>query len=180
LGGLGWGPTGVSVDSNQRVWAANYFSDTVMRINPNAGQFGNQNFRIGAVDLTVHLGDGRWHQGDFHNKKACPYNYSDMTGFVLHGSTHPCGSWIFVQDDGSTSREWDKLSWNAATPLGTYIDVHVRTSNSMAGLSSQAFMQVQNNQAFAKITGRFLEVKVNFAKDWGVASSPILHDLTVH
>lgn len=67
----GSGPTGVAVDANGNVWVANYFTNNVMRINPNLGPVGGGGFRVGEVDLTVDLGEG-----------AEPYNYSDMTGFV--------------------------------------------------------------------------------------------------
>jgi sugar lactone lactonase YvrE len=61
----GQGPTGVAVDKNGKVWAANAISDTLSRIDPTLGL-------AGEVDLMVNLGKG-----------AYPYNYSDMTGTTL-------------------------------------------------------------------------------------------------
>ncbi len=71
----GDGPTGVAVDPNGKVWVANFNSNNVMRIDPNAGPIGGAGIPIGAVDTVVELGAG-----------ATPYNYSDMTGFVAPGS----------------------------------------------------------------------------------------------
>ena len=67
----GKGPTGLSVDANGNVWVANMNSNNAMRINASEG-VAETGFSVGAVDLTVDLGSG-----------AGPYNYSDMTGFVV-------------------------------------------------------------------------------------------------
>ena len=60
-----------------------------------AGRSNGRAGRLGAVDLTVELGDG-----------AGPYNYSDMTGAVVVGSTSPQGFWTVVQDSGEAGFEW--------------------------------------------------------------------------
>jgi hypothetical protein len=89
-------PTGVAVDAAGKVWATNLGSDNVVRIDPNAGTDG-----LGAVDLTVDLGPG-----------AGPYNYSDMTGAVVVGSTSPQGFWTVIQDSGKLGFEWGRITWN--------------------------------------------------------------------
>ena len=69
---VGSGPTGVAVDGDGKIWATNFHSRTVSRINPALGPIGGDGVtRVGAVDFTtVDLGGN-------------PYNYSDMTGSTL-------------------------------------------------------------------------------------------------
>jgi hypothetical protein len=172
------GPTGVAVDSNGKIWVSNWSSNTAMRIDPNSGPIGKDGYRIGAADLTVDLGQG-----------ASPYNYSDMTGFVLLGVTTRSGVWDFIQDGGLV-RNWNKVSWTADVPAGTSLTVQVRTANTLAGLPGTAgaintFMTVPNyrygqGQSFTALNGRYLEVRVRLSKDWGAAQTPVLRDLTVH
>ncbi|MBM3957234.1 MAG: hypothetical protein FJ313_04195, partial [Gemmatimonadetes bacterium] len=53
---VGSGPTGVAVDASGKIWATNYNSSTVSRIDPTAGPIGGGGVPVGAVDLTVNLG----------------------------------------------------------------------------------------------------------------------------
>jgi hypothetical protein len=158
-------PTGVAVDAAGKVWATNLGSDNTVRIDPNAGADG-----LGAVDLTVDLGEG-----------ASPYNYSDMTGAVVVGSTSPQGFWAVIQDSGEAGFEWGRITWNtepeASEPAGTEIVVEIRTSDSEAGLGGATFIPVSNGELFSSF-GRFIEVRVTLkASPEGL--SPVLSDIRV-
>jgi hypothetical protein len=77
---------------------------------------------LGAVDLTVDLGPDAW-----------PYNYSDMTGAVVVGSTSPQGFWTVVQDSQTPGFEWGRITWNTepegSEPPGTVIVVEARAAD---------------------------------------------------
>jgi hypothetical protein len=162
---VGTEPTGVAVDAAGKVWATNMGSDNAMRIDPSAGADG-----LGAVDLTVDLGPG-----------AGPYNYSDMTGAVVVGSTSPQGFWTAIQDSGEPGFEWGRLNWNnepeASEPAGTEIVVEIRTSDTEAGLGGKPFTPVLNGAFFSSF-GRFIEVRVTLKASPG-GESPVLSDIRV-
>src|SRR6185295_9178320 len=84
--GVGGGPTGVAVDGAGKIWATNYYSGTVSRIDPALGAIGGDGLtHIGAVDFTTPYLGGN------------PYNYSDMTGSTLTGAPSN-GTWSVVFD----------------------------------------------------------------------------------
>jgi hypothetical protein len=161
--------TGVAVDSNGKVWVTNYSNSSVSRIDP-AANGGN-----GAVDLTIELGGG-----------ANPYNYSDMTGTVLIGTTNPTGSWRSVIDAGLADPDWDKVLWNETGGFeggGTDIMMQVRCSDAMGDLSSAGYQEVAaSGGGILGCDGmRYLEVRATLT---GFGSgdakiSPILADLRV-
>ncbi len=158
-------PTGVAVDASGKVWVTNQFSDNAVRVDPTAGTDG-----LGAVDMTVELGEG-----------ASPYNYSDMTGAVVVGSTSPQGFWTVVQDSGEDGFEWGRVTWNtepeAREPSGTEIVVEARTADSEAGLGGAVFAAVTNGSLFSSF-GRFIEVRVTLkASPEGLG--PVLSDIRV-
>jgi hypothetical protein len=158
-------PTGVAVDAAGKVWATNLGSDNTVRIDPNAGSDG-----LGAVDLTVDLGP--W---------AHPYNYSDMTGAVVVGSTSPQGFWTVVQDSQTPGFEWGRITWNnepqGSEPPGTQIVVEARAADTEAGLGGQPFQSVSDGELFSMF-GRYIEVRVTLkASPGGV--SPVLSDIRI-
>lgn len=162
---VGIEPTGVAVDAAGKVWVTNLGSDNTMRIDPAAGSAG-----LGAVDLTVDLGPG-----------ASPYNYSDMTGAVVVGSTSPQGIWTVIQDSGVVDFEWGRITWNTEPegdePEGTAIVVEARTANTEAGLGGATFQPVMNGELFSSF-GQFIEVRVTLkANEYG--ESPVLSDIRV-
>ena len=114
--GVGTTPTGVAVDAAGKVWVTNRASNNVMRIDPAGGGDG-----LGAVDLTVSLGAG-----------SGPYNYSDMTGIVVAGSTSPQGTWTVVEDSGNPGNTWDRVRWNdepeGNVPAGAALEIRVRAA----------------------------------------------------
>ncbi|HLF75369.1 MAG TPA: hypothetical protein VI524_13525, partial [Anaerolineales bacterium] len=158
-------PTGVAVDAAGNVWATNLDSDNVVRIDPNAGGDG-----LGQVDLTVDLGPG-----------ASPYNYSDMTGAVVVGSTSPQGFWTVVQDSQTPGFEWGRILWNTEAqgnePPGTAIVVEARAADMEAGLGGQTFQPIANGDLFS-IFGRFIEVRVTL-KASPEGASPVLSDIRI-
>jgi hypothetical protein len=158
-------PTGVAVDAAGKIWVTNLGSDNTVRIDPTASADG-----LGAVDLTVDLGEG-----------AAPYNYSDMTGAVVVGSTSPQGFWTVIQGSGEAGFEWGRITWNteneASEPAGTEIVVEARTADSEAGLGGATFIPVANGELFSAF-GRFIEVRATLKASPGGAS-PVLSDIRV-
>jgi len=167
---VGSGPTGVAVDANGKVWATNYNSSTVSRINPNAGPVGGGGYKVGAVDMTVSLGSN-----------AYPYNYSDMTGYVAIGSTSQQGIWTVRQDSGVAGNKWGTITWNTepqgSQPAGTQIIVEARSAETEAGLPSQSFISVANNNPFL-LLGRFIEARVTLKPNTS-GISPVLSDINI-
>jgi hypothetical protein len=158
-------PTGVAVDAAGKVWATNMGSNNAVRIDPGADPDG-----LGAVDLTVDLGP-----------EAGPYNYSDMTGAVVVGSTSPQGFWTVVQDSGRPGYEWGRITWNTepegSEPQGAEILVEARAADTEAGLGGQVFQPVTNDQLFSMF-GRFIEVRVTL-KAAADGTSPVLSDIRI-
>ena len=158
-------PTGVAVDAAGKVWATNLRSDNAVRIAPAAGADG-----LGAVDLTVDLG-----------AEASPYNYSDMTGAVVVGSTSPQGFWAVVQDSGVPGFEWARITWNTepegSEPAGTSIVVEARAADTEAGLGGEPFQLVLNDGIFS-LFGRFIEVRATLKATSG-GTSPVLSDIRI-
>jgi len=162
--------TGVAVDSNGKVWVTNYDSNTVSRIDPTLDG-GN-----GAVDLTIDLGPG-----------AQPYNYSDMTGTVLVGTTNPTGTWRRVIDGGVGNPDWDKIFWNQEAEGfeggGTDIKIEVRGADTLGDLSIASYTEVLlSGDGLSLFDGlRFLEVRATLTgAGTGTAKlTPVLSDLTL-
>lgn len=166
----GSGPTGVSVDAFGKIWVSCYNSDIAVRIDPNAGPIGSGGFPIGQVDLSVPLG-----------ANATPYNYSDMTGFIVINSTVPSGTWTVVHDGQVAGRKWGEINWNDSIPAQTGIRVEARASNQLLTLSSKSFVEVQKGMSFccSGVTGRYLEIRVTLFRQATVNITPVLYDLSV-
>jgi len=152
-------PTGVSVDSNGKVWVTNYSSNSVMRIDP----------ATNLVDLTIELGAG-----------ANPYNYSDMTGTVISGTTNPNGSWSFVKDSTNAGQLWDQIFWNTEgegfIPGDGSIVIEVRAADSLAALSAGAWASKLSTDSLG-LNGRFMEVRATLTRG-ASGVTPVLSDLT--
>jgi streptogramin lyase len=166
----GFAPTGVAVDANGKVWATCLNSNTIKRIDPNAGPIGGGGFPIGAVDLSIDLGSG-----------ATPYNYSDMTGFVVVNCTKPSGSWTTVHDGGTAGKKWGRVMWTDSIPVETGIRVEVRASDSELTLGNYPFVEVEKGASFccAGVTGRFVEIRTSLFRSTETFASPVLFDLTI-
>jgi hypothetical protein len=163
------GPTGVAIDVNGKVWVTCLYSDNVMRIDPNAGPLGPGGVHVGAVDMVVDLGAGAW-----------PYNYSDMTGYVMLAGSHPAGSWDVVFDGGVDNRGWGTLTWNALVPTGASVIVEVRADDHEAHIPGQTFVPVTSGVSIcdAGIVGRYVEVRVRMERNVD-QETPVVYDLTL-
>ncbi len=156
---VGSAPTGVSVDSNGKVWVTNLNSHDTMRIDPAGGVDG-----LGAVDLTVSLGAG-----------AGPYNYSDMTGSVILGATSSQGTWTLVHDTEQLAAEGYVISWTSDEPAGTAVTVEARADD-VAGAGS--WVPVTNG-VDPGLVGQYIEVRVELSRDPDLEDTPVLFDLTI-
>jgi streptogramin lyase len=175
----GAGSTGIAVDAAGKVWAANINSSTATRIDPTAGAIGADGVTpIGEVDLTVGF------PATEGLPAGGPYNYSDMTGGVLIGSTAPQGSWTVVQDAGTAGTSWGSVSWNdepeGFVPAGASLDnnVEVRVADTQAGLGAQPYQRVDKCGALDDLTGRFLQARITMRPNTA-GESPILSDVTI-
>jgi streptogramin lyase len=156
---VGSGPTGVAVDGNGKVWATNYNSGTVSRIDPNAGPVGG----AGEVDFTtVGLGGN-------------PYNYSDMTGSTLSGKPGT-GTWSVVYDSGAAGTAWGNATWTDRLPGDSSITV--RAASSADAISFGTDEAVTKGADITVADGRYLKVTMTFTRSTG-GESPALEDLTV-
>jgi streptogramin lyase len=160
-------PTGVAVDSNGKVWVTNLNDSTVVRIDPAAST-------DGAVDLRIDLGPG-----------ASPYNYSDMTGTVLKGSTSPSGSWTSqVLDGGPAGAKWAELYFNqqaeGAVPAGTGLQIQVRVADNEAGLGAASWIDVANSGDNLGLTGRYMQVRATLTRLGGTSVTPVLSDMQIN
>jgi streptogramin lyase len=165
----GAGPTGVAVDANGKVWVSCYNSSQAMRIDPNAGPIVNGH-PLGAVDLVVDLGAG-----------ANPYNYSDMTGYVVINATVPSGTWNTIHDGGVAGIKWGEMNWTDSIPEGTGVRVEARASDNLLTLAEYPFVEVQKGVSFCcdGVTGRYVEIRVTLFRQQSVNISPILYDLSI-
>jgi YVTN family beta-propeller protein len=157
---VGAQPTGVAVDANGKVWVTNLDSHSVMRIDP----------ATNAVELTVELGPG-----------AAPYNYSDMTGTVLFGTTIAQGAWRDVYDSGLVGTTWNDILWNTeaegSIPAGTTLVLEARVSDDLMNWS--AYIPYASGDPIG-LTGRYIELRATFTRGVGVSGTPVLSDITVN
>jgi streptogramin lyase len=172
---IGTGPTGLSVDSNGKIWVVCKESNNAFRIDPNGGDIAGGGHRRGAVDMApVDLGSG-----------ALPYNYSDMTGFnnrIVNPEGCPLrGSWTVTEDGLWANSRWDTVSWVANTPEGTTIEVFARASDKRTELSTKQFVAVVNGVPLSGVRGRFLEVTTILTRNNpnACAKDPYLDSLTI-
>ena len=168
---VGLGPTGVAIDNSGKIWATNYDSGTVSRIDPTAGPIGADALTpVGAVDFTtVNLG-------------GTLYNYSDMTGSTLTAPPS-AGTWVVDHDTGTTGVDWI-VSWNAYEPGDSSIVVWV--ASSADGVTYGPMSVVTNGSPIStNPTTQFLRVAAMFSRSStdddrdGINDSPILYDLTI-
>ncbi len=161
---VGSGPTGVAVDGSGKIWATNFNSRTVSRIDPNAGPLGPDGVtRVGAVDFTtINLGGSL-------------YNYSDMTGSTLSGIPDS-GTWSTVFDSQIVGAEWGTIGWTARICGDASLTVSV--ASSINGTTFGPAEVVTNGADPSVANGRFLRIVVNFKRS-ASGESPILYDLSV-
>ena len=164
---VGIGPTGVAVDAAGKIWATNYNSGTVSRIDPAGGPIGADGVTpVGAVDFTtVNLGGNL-------------YNYSDMTGSTLIAPP-TTGTWTVIHDSGLFDAPWSNVSWTSDEPAGSSITVTVASSNNAGGPFSTPETVTNGVDLAATPAGQYLKVTVAFDRADGFDPSPVLFDLTL-
>jgi RHS repeat-associated protein len=161
---VGSGPTGVAVDASGKIWATNYNSCTVSRINPNAGPLAADGVtHVGAVDFTTRDLGGN------------PYNYSDMTGSTLSG-VPSTGTWTTIFDSGIVGAEWGRIGWTARVCGDASITVSVASSTN--GTTFGPAQVVTNGADPTVANGRFLRINVSFKRS-ASGETPILYDLSI-
>lgn len=163
------GTTGVAVDAAGKIWATNFYSHTVSRIDPTKGPIGEDLVTpVGEVDLTVQLGDG-----------AYPYDYSDMTGSTIQGGP-TSGTWTVVVDSGIANNDWSDIdvSWDSNKPENTSLKVFVYSSE-----DGTTFTPQQDATPGVPLTdvpdGRYLKIDVHFERFNDETPSPVLYALRV-
>jgi streptogramin lyase len=162
---VGSGPTGVAVDGNGKIWATNYYSGTVSRIDPMLSG------GVGEVDFTtVGLGGN-------------PYNYSDMTGSTLTAPPDT-GTWTVKHDTLKPGLAKVKISWNGATPGDSSLAVKIACSSDNVTFGAE--QPVSNGEPAVVDNCQYVQVNVAFQRSTttdadknGVKDSPILYDLTI-
>jgi len=161
---VGSGPTGVAVDGGGKIWATNYNSGTVSRIDPDLGPLGPDGVtHVGQVDYTSPYLGGNL------------YNYSDMTGSTLRGAPRT-GSWEAVYDSQRDSTGWRFVHWSADVPGDGTLVVLVATSAD--GVTFGPLQEVSNGSEMGVPRGRYLKVRAVFGRATS-GESPILYNLTV-
>ncbi|MBZ4421853.1 RHS repeat-associated core domain-containing protein [Myxococcus sp. RHSTA-1-4] len=161
---VGSGPTGVAVDGAGKVWATNYYSGTVSRIDPTKGALGPDGVtRVGQVDFTSPYLGGNL------------YNYSDMTGSTLAGAPDN-GTWTVVRDSGAAGSEWGKVTWNGQVCGDATLTVTVASSEN--GTTFSAPVVVRSGEDFDVPNGRYLRVSVAFKRS-SKGESPVLYNLSI-
>ena len=155
---VGNGPTGVAVDGEGKIWATNYHSSNLSRIDPTS------NGGIGEVDMTVELGSG-----------CSPYNYGDMTGST---NTAPpdTGTWAVTYDHEILPEAWGRIQWNQDLPGDSTLTVQVRTNE--ADPWTTVSFDEDLSLLFPTVTGQYLYVQVLFTRATS-GESPVLKDLSI-
>jgi RHS repeat-associated protein len=161
---VGSGPTGVAVDGDGKIWATNFHSRTVSRINPALGPIGGDGAtRVGAVDFT---------SGDLGGN---PYNYSDMTGSTLTGAPDT-GTWSVVFDSQLAGAEWGRIGWTSQVCGDGLITVSLATSENNVTFTTPVV--VSNGSDPVIPNGRFVRITVRFERA-STGETPILSDLSI-
>jgi hypothetical protein len=97
-----------------------------------------------------------------------PYTYSDFIGYGLNVFANPRGHYSFVTDAGEgCEQRWQTAEWSATTPVGTSVEIFVRSANTRAGLDSAGWIGPFRTSP-ANLTmapgpvpnGRFLEMDI--------------------
>ena len=150
-----FGPTGVAVDANGKVWATDRYDGYIHRIDPDTN----------TIDLSKLLIDSVGH-----------YTYSDMTGIVVRTITTKT-TWTVIYDSGTQDSPWGIVSWTSYEPPGTSVTVEVRSSNNQINWSS--WETASNGVALcATPNGQYLQIETTLQIIAGNVS-PVLYDLTI-
>jgi DNA-binding beta-propeller fold protein YncE len=146
--GSGKFPVGIAVDSTGYVWAVNQNGHSATKVDPQTLQ--------PVLEQPVGVG---------------PYTYSDMTGAFFFQNIAPDGwySEIYGGWDG-VRIQWQELDVEYTAPPGTWIDVQVRTADTLSDLAQASWSAPLGPfppasfpvdlQKSMKKKGDFIEVKI--------------------
>ena len=152
-------PTGVAVDSRGMVWSVGVGEPSIRRIDPSRN----------VVDLIKLI--------RCDNREGYHYGYSDMTGNMVRNSTTRIGFWTVIHDSKVAGTPWGTVSWEGQEPVGTSIQIRVRSSNDQRTWS---LWESARKGASLRATplGRYLEVQVTLQSQQP-GLTPLFQSLTV-
>jgi len=151
----GYGPNGLSVDSNGKVWVVDWDDEYIHRIDP----------AINGVDLSKRIVGGR------HYTTSSMTSTSNISGYFQEGT------WTVTHDTENINTRWGTINWTSGEPTGTSITVKIRSSNDQQNWSTWEDVV---NGVLLHLTpaGRYLQVEVTLTSTIKNIS-PILYDLTI-
>ena len=152
-------PTGVAVDSRGMVWSVGVGEPSIRRIDPSRN----------VVDLIKLI--------RCDNREGFHYGYSDMTGNMVRNSTTRIGFWTVIHDSKVAGTPWGTVSWEGQEPLGTSIQIRVRSSNDQRTWSLWESAR-KGTSLRATPLGRYLEVQVTLQSQQP-GLTPLFQSLTV-
>lgn len=190
-------PRGVAADTSGNVWVANYqagngwtgsCSRNLWRFDTSLGGFTSYTAPSAScfMGIGVTFDNAIWGIAAGGSKAArlaptrtswietpslfvSPYTYSDFIGYGLNVFANPRGHYQFTTDGGASCarQRWTAVNWTATTPTGTTVAIYVRSSDTEAGLATQAWLGPFNTSP-ADLTrapgpvpnGRYLEIDV--------------------
>jgi len=154
---VGQGATGVAVDSQGKVWSANYYANSASKIDPITREV--VNFPVGTT----------------------PYNYSDMTGNVIRNITTRQGTWEAVFDGKELNFLWNQVTWKLkqALPAGTTAKVFVKVSNSNNDWGSLPYVEVANGAKLSNSSGQYAKLKVELSSE-NLTDTPEVIEILLH
>ena len=152
-------PTGVAVDSRGMVWSVGVGEPSIRRIDPSRN----------VVDLIKLI--------RCDNREGYHYGYSDMTGNMVRNSTTRIGFWTVIHDSKVAGTPWGTVSWEGQEPVGTSIQIRVRSSNDQ---QTWSLWESARKGASLRATplGRYLEVQVTLQSQQP-GLTPLFQSLTV-
>jgi streptogramin lyase len=163
---VGSGPTGVAVDGLGKVWASNYYSNSVSRIT----------LPVGTATAVV----------DTFPVGLTPYNYSDMTGRVVRTATNRQGTWEATFDGGKAGFDWSGIVWayQGALPSGTTVEVQYKVVDAANRNAAKVqfgavdYTTAASDAALTGVKGRFMKIRVRLTSD-SASKTPVVKKLTV-
>jgi hypothetical protein len=124
---------GVGVANDLDIWAVNQGDSSVTHYAVDASA------NLTAADKVTLDDNPRLAAG----QKPNPYTYSDFTGFGLRNFTNPHGNWGYVQtgcgNGAAMKTRWLRVEWDADQPMGTSIELKVRSADDPATLQNATF-----------------------------------------
>lgn len=158
----GAGAIGVGLDAESHAWLINQDSGSATSVDAKSGDA--KHFNVGDM----------------------PYTYSDFTGFALRRITAPSGFVTAVLEGCNAGpSEWERVTIDAEIPVGTVVEVRLRSANSRVDLGAARWSDSLDGSSIDLLTQsidlrgyRFLEVEARLVSD-DRSHSPSLDRITV-